>query len=229
MKLFKVGGAVRDYFLNLQPKDVDFAVEGFQSFDEMVEALKTHGVEIATLHREFFTARGRHLGEYHDYVWCRKDGLYINGDLQEVFPGTIHDDLARRDFTINAMAISLDTGELLDPFNGMEDLNSRYLRCVGSPQVRFREHPIRMARAIRFAVKLGLTVDLQIEECFQDPELLDFLSWPKFLDLRRSELNKAFAFDTESSIRTLGKYPELSSALLAGLRAQFTSKGKIRK
>lgn len=225
MKIYKVGGAVRDEFLGRTPKDYDYAVEGFFSFESMVEGLKNLGVEIVHLHKEFYTVRGKFEKKYNDYVWCRKDGEYLDGDLLNVFPGNIWDDLARRDFTINAIAIANDTGEILDPFNGRQDLENKIIGCVGDPRKRFLEHPIRMLRALRFSVTLGFSIDPNIEECFKDPDLLEFISKDKFLNLRREELNKTFKASTLDAVYLLGnKYPLLAEACFHSLKAQFTSK-----
>src|SRR5688572_2507881 len=115
VKVFEVGGAVRDKLLGLRPKDIDFAVEA-PSFKAMHEFVSSTCSTIFLIKPEFLTIRAHHatMGAV-DFVLCRKDGAYSDGRRPDtVEPGTIFDDLARRDFTINAMAFD-EEGNLIDP------------------------------------------------------------------------------------------------------------------
>lgn len=133
---YQVGGSVRDSLLGVQSKDIDYAVEA-PSFDAMRQAIIDRGGTIFLETPQFFTIRANVPGMGAcDYVLCRKDGQYRDGRHPEsVEPGTIYDDLARRDFTINAMAIT-QNGKLLDPFHGQKHLQARILKTVGRAQDR---------------------------------------------------------------------------------------------
>lgn len=123
IKFYQVGGSVRDSFIGLKSKDIDYAVEA-PSFDAMREAIKERGGEIFLETPQFLTIRANVPGMGAcDYVLCRKDGEYVDGRRPEtVTAGTILDDLARRDFTMNAIAIAED-GTILDPFDGRKDIS----------------------------------------------------------------------------------------------------------
>src|SRR4051812_36297006 len=116
--LYEVGGHVRDSLLGIKSKDIDFAVEA-ESFMELFNWLNAQKFDIFLITEEYGTIRARfpkghvNAGLTADFVLCRKDGNYSDGRRPDsVSPGTIFDDLARRDFTVNAMARDLETGEL---------------------------------------------------------------------------------------------------------------------
>lgn len=158
---WKVGGCVRDDFLGVKTKDIDFAVEGVESFDHMRTLLLAEGFKIHTEKEEFLTIRCgvpkdsplREIAKDADFVMCRKDSDTGDGRRPDfVEPGTIVDDLARRDFTVNAIAENAETGEIFDPHNGIEDLNKRQLRFVGDAKQRIAEDGLRVMRGFRFHV-----------------------------------------------------------------------------
>lgn len=163
IKFYKVGGAVRDLVMGLKPKDIDYAVEA-PSFAAMRAEILALGGQIFLETEKMFTIRAKvpELGAC-DYVLCRKDGDYKDGRTPEsVTVGTIFDDLARRDFTMNAMAIDMtDTGGLIDPFGGQADIVARVIRCVGNPIQRFTEDKLRIFRALRFAVCKEMAIEQQ--------------------------------------------------------------------
>lgn len=151
---YPVGGCVRDLLLGRLPGDWDVTtaalpetVMGF--FERTVPTGIQHGtvtvlvenmsIEVTTFRREGGYADGRH-----------PDGVTFDVGLAE--------DLARRDFTINAMALD-ERGEIIDPFGGREDLKAGLVRCVGDPNRRFAEDALRMLRAVRFAAQLGFTIE----------------------------------------------------------------------
>ncbi len=166
MIVWIVGGYVRDTLMGLPSKDIDFAVEA-PSFEAMVAEFVGRGFEIWQERPEFLTVRchipkGDALRLFGpkdaDFVMCRSEGAYSDGrHPDEVVPGTIFDDLARRDFTMNAIAINPETKEMVDPHGGFADIENRVLACVGSAQERFTEDALRALRAIRFMHAKGLT------------------------------------------------------------------------
>lgn len=219
-KFYQVGGSVRDELLGLKSKDIDYAVEA-DSYDALVAAIEARGGEIfrdgegVPIGAKYLTVRAKVpvLG-LADYVLCRKDGAYYDGRRPDtVEPGTIYDDLARRDFTINAIAKAED-GTWLDPYDGHKDLKDWKLRCVGNAKDRFTEDGLRMLRAIRFSITKYLKIDTDIDL------LLKQEGWfgPRLVGVSaeriREELYKCFAFSTPITLRFLQKYSELFFFLL---------------
>lgn len=167
-----VGGAVRDSFLGLKSKDVDFTAipnVQFADVDEGYNTLKQYleerGFDIKVLKPEYFTVTAevpkdhplRQRTKVADFVLARKDGPYSDNRRPDyVLPGTLHDDLGRRDFTVNAIAIF--NGEIIDPFDGRVDLEKRILRFVGDPEQRIREDGLRVMRALRFSITRDLVL-----------------------------------------------------------------------
>src|SRR5579859_2576372 len=144
---YLVGGYVRDKILGIPSKDLDYSVEA-ASYEEMRQSIIDRGGTILLETPNFFTIRARIGKEVSDYVLCRKDGAYSDSRHPDsVEHGTLHDDLARRDFTMNAIAIDSD-GNYIDPFNGISDIKNKLIRCVGNAQDRFDEDALRMLRAI---------------------------------------------------------------------------------
>jgi tRNA nucleotidyltransferase (CCA-adding enzyme) len=200
VKVFQVGGAVRDKLLGLKSKDIDFAVEA-SSFEAMHKHVQSTCKQIFLIKPEFLTIRALHpkLGAV-DFVMCRKDGAYSDGRRPNtVEPGTIFDDLARRDFTVNAMAID-EAGNLIDPHNGQQDLEDRLLRCVGLASDRFNEDALRILRAMRFSITKDLKLSAGIQAVLREPEI-----WvPKLesvsTERKREELHKCFAHSTPETL-----------------------------
>lgn len=208
-QFYQVGGSVRDHLLGIGSKDIDYAVEA-DSFDAMRDAVLSRGGKIFLETPQFFTIRANvpGLGSC-DYVLCRKEGQYKDGrHPTEVSVGTIYDDLARRDFTVNAMALT-ETGELLDPHGGQQHLRERTLSCVGVASERFTEDGLRMLRAIRFAITKDFLIDDDIVDCLRSP--LFFV--PRLMGVSqeriREELVKCFAHNTNATLNMLGLFPGL--------------------
>ena len=230
---FLVGGAVRDDLLGRDSKDLDFAVEA-PSFGAMRAAVVADGGEVFTENPEFFTLRakdrtGSLTGQDNltaDFVLCRRDGESANGrHPDEVFAGSLLDDLARRDFTFNAMARPAGGGELVDPFGGQADLDAGVVRAVGVADERFREDALRVLRAVRFAVVLGFAVEDSTATAMLDPEVVGLLASTS-VERKRDELAKAFRADTHRTMEMLMGFPEaLRRAMLPdGLRLEPTLK-----
>lgn len=137
-----------------------------------------------------------------DFTLCRTEGEYTDGRRPDhVLAGTIKEDLSRRDFTMNAMALNI-LGDLIDPFGGKQDVEDELIRCVGTAKDRFTEDSLRMLRAIRFNVQLGFQWDNQIESFLRRPEnarLLDNVSGERI----REELFKCFKADTLETLLIL--------------------------
>ena len=157
---YAVGGAVRDMVLGREPKDWDVATsakpeEIIKIFPDSVyeNSFGTVGVKTRSENKVVAVI---------EVTTFRKEGRYSDfRHPDEVeFSGDIRDDLARRDFTINAMAASID-GEITDPFHGREDIKNKIIRTVGDPNDRFKEDALRLMRAVRFAAELGFDIDTE--------------------------------------------------------------------
>jgi tRNA nucleotidyltransferase (CCA-adding enzyme) len=210
IRLFEVGGCVRDDLMGRETNDVDFAVEA-SSFDVMRQFIEFEGHRIVSEQPEFLTvkavvAKGHPLRERTnaaDFVMCRKDGPSSDGRHPDtVEPGTIFDDLARRDFTMNAMAESVETGTLIDPHGGAQDIRDRVIRFVGSPLDRIEEDGLRVLRAFRFKVVLGFTFSAQTEWALAGHSAAEMLRTPS-IERVREELVKMFAASTTDSMLLL--------------------------
>lgn len=227
VKLYQVGGSVRDELLGFHSKDIDFAVEA-ESFEQMRNFLVERGFEIFVETPQYFTIRARFpkdgsfsfgnletKGLTVDFALCRHDGLYSDHrrpDSVEV--GTIFSDLKRRDFTVNAIAVGVD-GSRVDPHNGMADLVQLRLRTVGDPLERFTEDPLRILRALRFSVTRDMWFAADLKNTLYSPavpEMLQLVSEERV----REELHKMFKNDTAASMRLFECFPALRDGIFDG-------------
>lgn len=203
IKFYRVGGCVRDLLLGVKAKDIDYAVEA-ESYHAMVDYIAANG-KIYQERPQFFTVRARLNGQDCDYVLCRKEGAYTDGRRPDtVGVGTIYDDLARRDFTCNAIAMD-DHGGIIDPHNGQIHIRDRRLRCVGIARDRFMEDHLRLLRAIRFGITKKFEFDVEIKKCLSDYKLVYNLSNIP-IERIRDELFRCFKFDTNATLQMLNTY-----------------------
>lgn len=162
---YAVGGYVRDLFLKRESKDIDFVTVG-----SGIEVARAVGRKLPRAHvavfKNFGTAQVKSRGTELEFVGARRESYHRDSRKPIVEDGTLDDDLARRDFTINAMAVCVNAsrfGELIDKYNGMADLRDGLIRTPLDPDVTFSDDPLRMMRAIRFATQLGFTI---VEDTF---------------------------------------------------------------
>lgn len=214
-KTYLVGGAVRDGLLGVRTKDYDYSVvvEGATSVEEAYAAmyadLEERGFTIYADYPEFtrIAARFPKGHKYEnisaDFVLARKEGPYTDHRHPDwVAIGTLEDDLARRDFTVNALAQDVDTGEVIDLFGGQEDLKHRYLRAVGDPRQRIMEDPLRAFRALRFSVVKGFEISLDLQYVIRLESTLDLMDSVS-TERIREEVHKMFVADTFKSVKAL--------------------------
>jgi len=174
IRLFEVGGSIRDELMGIDnPPDRDFCAESPDGWRALHCWCHDNMERVFLVNPEFFTIRGRMSdGTTIDVVMCRKDGPSSDGRHPDhVEPGTLMEDLARRDFTVNAMAREVNPqtlepiGDIIDPFDGKSDLMTHTLRCVGNTKDKIQEDGLRILRAARFIVtkNLGPSVELAAE------------------------------------------------------------------
>lgn len=152
---FLVGGALRNYYAHLEPSDFDFATDA--SPDEVINIFNNvipTGIKHGTVTVIF-------KGEHYEVTTFRIESDYSNARHPDsiVYSSSIYEDLKRRDFTINALALNMDNGELIDPHNGLDDIKYRIIRAIGNPVDRFNEDGLRLMRACRFTSQLNFSLE----------------------------------------------------------------------
>lgn len=209
MKLYQVGGSVRDMLIDpdTKPKDIDYAVE-VESFKEMRDELLKRGLQIFLEKPEYLIIRAKcpKTKQVYDYSMCREDGVYSNARHPDtVIPCDIYTDLSRRDFTVNAIAID-EEGQIIDPHG---DINTMTLRCVGVAKDRLREDSLRILRAFRFGITKGFRFDEDLHQALYDPELYALLESVS-KERKMEELNKMMCTSegTVKTLQLLSQYPD---------------------
>lgn len=224
LNMYLVGGAVRDLYRNKRSKDWDFAVEA-ESYEHMREWLVDNGFTIFADTPKYYTLRARAEADSFqfgsldltrttfDFTLCRKERDYTDGRHPDVVEsGTIYEDLSRRDFTMNAIAID-KVGRTIDPFGGVEDIHDNIIKCVGSVE-RLEEDGLRIMRALRFRVQLRFVFD-------DDDDIEDFLHSQRAVealknisvDRIRDELGKALRIDSSHTLGLLSRYDKIADLI----------------
>jgi poly(A) polymerase len=188
-RAFVIGGFVRDLIINRPSKDIDVVTEG-KGIDLARAVAKELGIRQVNVFKNFGTAMFNCGDLEVEFVGARKES-YARGSRKPIVEdGSLEDDQNRRDFTINAMALSLSSknfGELIDPFNGLRDLDLGVIRTPLDPDITYSDDPLRMMRAIRFATQLNFTiVPESIDALKRNAERLDIISMERI----HTELNK---------------------------------------
>lgn len=224
---YEVGGKVRDELLGLQSKDIDYVavldeqlLQTGWNMSFIFTALETYlikeGYKIFLSTPNCVTIRAKfpdghpNEGTVADFVLARREVGYVQGTRTPVVePGSLYDDLMRRDFTINAMARGTD-GRLIDPFGGQRDLEERVLRTPIDPQITFNDDPLRLLRAIRFHITKGMEFHPHVWKVIKSFDYKNKM--PVVSEERiREELFKCFKHDTLSTMGILFDNPRLSS------------------
>ena len=188
VQVYAIGGFVRDIFLSRPSKDVDIVVigNGIAFAEEVAKKVKVK----LSVFKNFGTASLKYRDIEVEFVGARKESYRLDSRKPIVENGTLEDDQKRRDFTINALAISLHPetyGQLLDPFNGITDLEQRLIRTPLDAVDTFSDDPLRMMRAIRFATQLNFKIDgAAVQAIKANVERIGIISQERITD----ELNK---------------------------------------
>lgn len=219
LKTYLIGGYVRDMILNRPSKDIDFVVVG--NGIKMAEAVakKLNRPPKVHIFKRFGTAMFKFKEVEYEFVGARKESYSSNSRKPHVEQGSLEDDQNRRDLTINALAISLNKenfGELIDPFNGLDDLKHKIIKTPLDPSVTFSDDPLRMMRAIRFACQLKFEIyPATFQAIKENKDRIKIISKERITD----EINKILLSDKPSKgFKLLDKsnlldiiFPELSA------------------
>lgn len=199
MDTYIIGGFVRDHLLKRgTPQDIDIVAVGSGIELAKKVASKLSGRPRVSVFKNFGTAMLKHEGIELEFVGARKESYDRDSRKPTVEDGTLEDDQKRRDFTINALAISLNKdsyGELLDPFEGVADLKKKVIRTPLEPRVTYSDDPLRMMRAIRFATQLDFEIELKsLQAITENKERINIISKERIVD----ELHKILASEKPS-------------------------------
>lgn len=190
MECYVVGGYVRDLFLERPSKDIDCLVvgSGIQVAEEL-QSMLGRGAHVSVF-RNFGTAQLKYKGQEVEFVGARRESYSRDSRKPIVEDGTLDDDLDRRDFTINALAVCLNRerfGQLVDRFDGVLDLEDGIIATPLDPDITFSDDPLRMMRCIRFATQLNFQIEDATQEALaRNAERISIISQERIID----ELNK---------------------------------------
>lgn len=234
-KFYEVGGCVRDELLGIKSKDIDYVavptpdilkIVGDNTavmFELLQKQLEADKYEIFLVTDAMYTIRAKfpkehkHTGVVADFVMARKEIGYKEGTREPiVVPGTLLDDLQRRDFTVNAIAKD-ERGSYIDPFSGRLDIQRKLLRTPIHPDITFEDDPLRLLRAIRFSITKKFDIDVPIARIIRS---FDYKN--KFHvvseDRIREELHKCFKADTYLTLLKLEIYTALTRYIFSNTK-----------
>lgn len=229
-KLYEVGGCVRDEILGVKSKDIDYVavpsekllgeVSSAQDmFDILVEYLKKEGYELFLITPDCFTVRAKFPKNHKykgvaDFVMARKEVGYIPNTRQPmIVPGTLYDDLLRRDFTVNALAKDED-GNIIDMFEGVWALENKILLTPRDAIVTMSDDPLRLLRAFRFSITKGFDISPRIWETCHVDSIIDKLEQVVSQERIREEVFKMMKHDTLKTLELFEKIRSINPKIL---------------
>ncbi|NKI32918.1 CCA tRNA nucleotidyltransferase [Croceivirga thetidis] len=220
LECYVIGGFVRDYFLGRsQVKDIDIVAIGSGIELARAVAKKLSGKPEVKVFKNFGTAMVKSEGLELEFVGARKESYRRDSRKPIVEDGSLKDDQERRDFTINALALSLNKetfGDLLDPFQGISDLNKGIIRTPLEPGITYSDDPLRMMRAIRFATQLNFTIELKsLRAITENKDRIQIISKERIVD----ELHKILMSEKPSKGFELMHKTDLLRYILPELKA----------
>lgn len=190
LECYAIGGYVRDLFLNRPSKDIDVVTVGRGIDLAKAVARKLGKKAHLSVFKNFGTAQIKYNDEEIEFVGARRESYNRGSRKPIVEDGTLKDDQNRRDFTINALAVCLNKdrlGELLDPFDGLQDMERLLIRTPLDPDITFSDDPLRMMRAIRFSSQLGFDIETSTFDAIaRNKKRIEIVSQERIID----ELNK---------------------------------------
>jgi poly(A) polymerase len=220
LESYVIGGFVRDYIMKRgDAKDIDIVAigSGIELAQEVSKLLP--GRPKVSVFKTYGTAMLKTGGVELEFVGARKESYSEESRNPEVESGTLADDQNRRDFTINALAINLGEahfGELLDPFNGIQDIDNKIIRTPLDPDITYSDDPLRMMRAIRFATQLDFTIEKKsLDAITKNSDRIKIISKERIVD----ELHKILASEVPSKgfslLHKTGLLPHILPELVA--------------
>lgn len=222
-EFYLCGGAVRDYIIGRENKDMDFVVITKFAFQELVNILEVAGYEMFEVKPEFLTIRCKMpQGEVIDIAFPRSESTYKDNRRPTVVKRaeTLKEDSMRRDFTMNSMYMNKE-GEIIDYHGGEGDINENRIVCVGSPQERMIEDYLRILRAIRFSCQLGFVLEHELERVIDGyKNNLKSASAERV----REEINKALKANARCLLDSIEIYQLYDILEHLGLRFELTAK-----
>ena len=220
LESYVIGGFVRDHLLQRgEPKDIDIVTVGSGiELAKKVSEILSHKPKVQVF-KNYGTAMLRADNLEIEFVGARTESYSQDSRNPVVEDGTLEDDQNRRDFTINALALSLNKdnyGELLDPFNGLEDLKNQLIKTPLDPDITYSDDPLRMLRAIRFATQLGFKIETEsLQAINRNKDRIKIISRERIVD----ELNKILLSEKPSVGFTLLHHTGLLHLILPQLTA----------
>ncbi|OGU77496.1 MAG: tRNA nucleotidyltransferase [Ignavibacteria bacterium RBG_16_34_14] len=242
VEIYVVGGYIRDILLNRNRLEIDFLIVlsrpgGIGDGTEFAQKFaKTLGVENVSVYKNFGTAHFRYNDFDLEFVGARKESYSRTSRKPDVEAGTFKDDISRRDFTINTLAVSINKnnfGELMDLFNGIEDLENKLIRTPLNPEITFDDDPLRMMRAFRFASQLQFEVAPEIIETSKKlKERLKIVSQERITDeflkiLQSPKPSNGLSLLYESELMEI-IFPEISNMAGVDQRKDYHHKDVFR-
>lgn len=226
LECYVIGGFVRDFLLNRDSKkDIDIVAIGSGIDLALAVSKRIKNQPKVQVFKNYGTAMLRYDDIDVEFVGARKESYHFESRNPVVEDGTLEDDQKRRDFTINALALSLNKenfGDLIDPFNGVKDLNSKIIRTPLDPDITYSDDPLRMMRAIRFASQLDFEIEKDsLDAIARNHERISIISGERIVD----ELNKIILSKTPS----LGFIHLYKTGLLDILLPELTALNQVEE